>query len=151
GNTASAPPPPVAAPMPATGRSSRFRSWILLWRHIGGDRAHLDATEFALARQMLAGFDRIVQRRAVDDPETEQLFLGFSERAVDHDRIVTRLDEGGGRGRHQTQAWPERALLLDPGLGAANAFHHRLVVLAGEAAHGGFVVVAKQGIEHRTS
>src|SRR5690606_8070205 len=110
-------------------------------------RPHLDATIFAFAREMLACLDRLFERIAIDDPETEQLLLGLRKWTVDHQGILASLDEGCRRSGHQLQARPELAALADPVHGPAHAGHHLRILFRGKSAQGSFVVVAKKSIE----
>ena len=63
--------------------------------------------------------DRLVEGRAVDDVEAEQLLLGLGEGAVDDERLASRADGGRRRRRHQAHRRAELAV------GPQLVGHHR--------------------------
>src|SRR5262249_46261622 len=93
--------------------------------------------------------ERLLERRAVDDIEAEQLLLGLSERPVDHQRRLPVLpDRGRDGGRHEPGGRPELALLGEPLVHDIELGHDGVVLLLGPGIDDVFIVVAADGVEH---
>src|SRR5688500_19910631 len=89
GSSARARPGPGDEPRPAPPRSRPDRS-----RHADPGLEELHGTDLERAhgaagrREILRRLERLVERRALDDVEAEELLLGLGERTVDDPRLL---------------------------------------------------------------
>src|SRR5215831_12708135 len=102
------------------------------------------------ASQLHRGLDRLLQRGAVDDVEAQELLLGFGERSVDHDRLLTFPNGGRGSGGQQASGRPQPALLRQFLLDDVELGDRSIVLLFRPGADYVFGIVTKDGVEHGT-
>ena len=131
---------------PGRRRSRRGRSPRPKQARAGGSHRRRRGWPRARSRATL---ERLLERRAVDDVEAEQLLLGLGERAVDDQRRSCpcaawspRWSASGARPARACPALASRCCTT------AQLGHDRVVLLLGPGADDVFVMVAEDGIEH---
>src|SRR5262249_16465831 len=97
-----------------------------------------------LARRL----DRLLQARALDDVEPEELFLRLGERAVENHRLLALPDGRGGRCGQKAYDRPEAALLRQRLLHDAQLCDGRVVLLLRPGDNDVLRIVAKDGVKH---
>src|SRR5215468_9998918 len=100
------------------------------------------------ASQLHRGLDRLLQRRAVDDIEAQELLLGFGERSVNYDRLLAFPNGGRGSGRQQASGRPQPALLHQLLFDDVELGDHSVVLLFRPGTNYVFGIVTKDGVEH---
>src|SRR5215467_8557571 len=103
------------------------------------------------APQLHRGLDRLLQRRAVDDVEAQQLLLRLGEGSVDYDRLLSLPNGDRGGRRQQADRRPQPALLSQLLLDDVELGDRSVVLLFRPSADFVFGIVTKDGVEHGSS